>query len=180
MFVAVNELSLNRQIETIYADHHGWLLSWLRRRLNDSCTAADVAQDTFLRLLASRDALLGIQEPRAYLTTTAKRLLIDRSRRHVIEQAYLDELASMAAELPGQPSPDEILQAMEALRQISIALQGVTVRAREAFLKHYLDGQTHAAIAASMGVSKRMVQKYLVQALLKCRAQCPAMTEHGV
>lgn len=173
------EFALQQRIELWYADHHGWLQTWLRRKLGNAFDAADIAHDTFVRIIASRDVLLGIGEPRAYLTTTAKRLLVDRSRRQVISQAYLDTLALIAQDLPGHPSPDEALMAVQALEQIDAALQGATPRVREAFLRHYLDEQTHAAIAADMGVSKRMVQKYLVQALLHCRANCPAMAERN-
>ncbi len=34
----------------------------------------------------------------------------------------------------------------------------------------YLDGMAHAEIAAQLQVSTKMVQKYLVQALLHCHA----------
>ncbi|SAI13402.1 heme uptake regulator [Bordetella ansorpii] len=177
--VASNPLSYPQQVETLYADHHGWLQRWLRHKLGDAHHAADLAQDTFVRIMASRDALLGIREPRAYLTSTAKWLLVDRARRHAIEQAYLAELALVAETLPCHPSPDEILMAVQALEQIGAALDTVAPRMREAFLRHYLDGQTHADIAAGLGVSKRMVQKYLVQVLLQCRALCPALGEHA-
>lgn len=169
------EFALQQEIHALYSDHHGWLYAWLRRKLGCSHNAADVAHDTFVRIIASRDALLGIQEPRAYLTTTAKRLLVDRARRQLIEQAYLAEAALVAETLPGYPSPEETLKALQALEQICAALAGVSARAREAFLLHYLDQQTHAAIAQHLAVSTRMVQKYLVQALLQCRACCPAM-----
>lgn len=164
-------------VEGIYANHHSWLKDWLRQRLGCAHRAADVAHDTFLRIMTSRDLLLGMQEPRAYLTTTAKRLIIDQARRRLIEQTYLTEMA-LVAETFGYPSPDEILMAVQALEQISAALDGAPIRVREAFLRHYLEEQPHAVIAAGMQVSKRMVQKYLVQALLRCRAHCPAMIEH--
>ena len=32
--------------ERLYLEHHGWLLGWLRRRLECSETAADLAHDT--------------------------------------------------------------------------------------------------------------------------------------
>ncbi len=155
-----------QSLHALYASHHGWLFGWLRRRLGCAHNAADVAQDTFMRILASRDALLGLREPRAYLTTTASRLLIDRARREALERAYLAELALAALDLPSAPSPE---QTLATLQQIAEALERVPARPREAFLMHYLDGQTHAAIAAHFGVSTRMVQKYLVQALLQCR-----------
>ncbi|MBR8653596.1 sigma-70 family RNA polymerase sigma factor [Achromobacter sp. Marseille-Q0513] len=177
--MSIAEFAQREQVAILYADHHRWLQTWLRRRLGDSCAAADVAHDTFLRIIVSRDALLGLREPRAYLATTAKRLLVDRSRRQLIEQAYLQELALAAQSHPGFPSPDEILMAVQALEQIDAALQGLAARPREAFLRHYLEEQTQAAIALDLGVSKRMVQKYLAQALLHCRGYCPAVQEHG-
>lgn len=162
------EFSLKQEVHALYSHHHGWLYSWLRKKLGCSHNAADVAHDTFLRIIASRDTLLGIQEPRAYLTTTAKRLLVDRARRKLIEQSYLAELALAAGTMAGHPSPEDILVAVQALEQISAALQGVSAKAREAFLLHYLDGQTHAFIASHLGVSTKMVQKYLIQSLTRC------------
>jgi len=156
-------------VEDLYVDHHGWLQDWLRRKLGCAHHAADVAQDTFVRILASRDALLGMHEPRAYLTTTAKRLLIDRARRQRLEQAYLAGLAqSLASSHPDHPSPEDILVALQALEHIALALEGLTAKARQAFLLHYLDGQTHAEVARHLGVSTKMVQKYLIRALAHC------------
>lgn len=157
----------HREMHALYSDHHGWLYAWLRRKLGCAHNAADVAQDTFVRILASRDALLGMREPRAYLTTTAKRLLVDRARRDALEQAYLAELVIDAETMADIPSPERLLEIVQALEQISEALQGVSDKAREAFLMHYLDGQTHTAVASHLGVSTRMVQKYLVQALAR-------------
>ncbi|SOE36754.1 RNA polymerase sigma-70 factor, ECF subfamily [Delftia acidovorans] len=176
--VSSTESALQQRMAALYADHHGWLRGWLRRRVGNAFDAADVAHDTFVRILASRDALLGMAEPRAYLTTTARRLLVDRARRQAMAQAYLDELALVAQSLPGYPAPEEILMAVQALEQIDAALQGLAERPREAFLRHYLDEQPQAEIAQGLGVSTRMVQKYLVQALLHCRAHCPAVAEH--
>jgi RNA polymerase sigma factor (sigma-70 family) len=158
-----------QDIYTLYSSHHGWLFGWLRKKLGCAHNAADIAQDTFLRIIASRDALIGIQEPRAYLTATAKRLMLDRMRRQLIEQAYLAELAVAAENIASYPDPQEIMLAVEALEQIGNALQAVSDKARNAFLLHYLDGQTYAVVATRLGVSTRMVQKYLVQALVKCR-----------
>lgn len=166
------ESGVRRQMHLLYRDHHSWLFSWLRRRIGCSHHAADVAHDTFERLMTSRDALLGqclpIEEPRAYLTTTAKRLLVDRARREQLERAYLAELELQAQTLPQYPSPEQLLVAVQALDQICQVLAGVSAKARAAFLLHYLEGQTHAAVAGHLGVSTKMVQKYLMQVLLHC------------
>ena len=162
------ESALQQQAHALYREHHAWLFGWLRKKLGCADNAADVAHDTFLRIIVSRDALCAMREPRAYLTSTAKHLMLDRARRQRIEQAYLAELALLANGLEGFPSPEQILVAVQALERISTALHGLQHKPREAFLLHYLDGQTHAAIASQFNVSTRMVQKYLAQALLHC------------
>jgi RNA polymerase sigma-70 factor (ECF subfamily) len=168
---------LQQQVHNLYSDHHGWLLGWLRNKLGCAHHAADVTHDTFVRIIASRDALLGMREPRAYLTTTAQRLMLDRARRRQVEQAYLAELTLLMDDGRCAPSPEETLMALQALAQIGAALAGLPTRAGQAFLLHYLDQRSHADVAAQLGVSVRMVQKYLVQALLQCRAACPALAE---
>jgi RNA polymerase sigma-70 factor (ECF subfamily) len=167
MQMAATDTLLQHRFHDLYADHHGWLVHWLRRRLGCAHGAADLAHDTFLRVLGSGE-LSGLREPRAYLTTTANRLLIDRARRQRIEQAYLAELALTTERLGSHPSPEQIFAAVEALDQICVALDGLADKPRQAFLLHYLDGETHAAIAARLGVSTKMIQKYLVKALVHC------------
>ena len=165
--MAAGETAAQQQVRMLYCDHHGWLFAWLRRKLGCGHHAADVAQDTFVRILGSRDALLGLREPRAYLVTTAKRLLIDEARRARIEAAYLQELAQTCAQAHA-PSAEDIMATVQALMQIGAVLDGLSDRVRQAFLLCYLEGHTHAQAALQLGVSVRMVQKYLVQALAHC------------
>lgn len=157
----------------LYSSHHGWLFGCLRKKLGCSHHAADVAQDTFLRILASRDALLCMEQPRAYLTTTAKRLMLDQARRQAVEQAYLAELALQLEQGGVHPDPEQLLLAIEALDQIGAALAAASDKVRQAFVLHYLDDLSHTEIAETLGVSTRMVRKYLVQALVQCQLVQP-------
>lgn len=168
--MSAGEHALQSEVHVLYSDHHAWLYGWLRRKLGCPHRAADVAQNTFLRVLAARDALLGVEQPRAWLTTTATRLIVDEQRRRRIEQAYLAELATWAQEYEGYPSPEQTLIALRALEQLSAVLEGVSIKARTAFVRHYLDGETLATVAGELSVSTKMVQKYLAQVLLHCRS----------
>lgn len=159
----------SEQVEGLYSDHHGWLRGWLRKKLGCAEQAADIAQDTFVRILTAHGALLGLKEPRAYLTTTAKHLLIDRARRARIEETYLHELSLIAELMDGAPPPESILMALEALDQFSRALQHLPAKGAQAFLLHYMEQQSQAEVAAQLDISVRMVQKYLAQALLSCQ-----------
>ncbi|WP_293778725.1 sigma-70 family RNA polymerase sigma factor [uncultured Oxalicibacterium sp.] len=166
--MAATDTALQEKMHDLYCEHQGWLFGWLRRKLGCAHQAADLTQDTFVRIIASRDALLAMREPRAYLTTTAKRLLVDQARHQLIETAYLEALQAFALHSDSSPSPERILQTVQALVEIDAVLERLSANARQAFLLHYLDGLTHAAIANQLGVSTRMIQKYLVQALAHC------------
>ena len=161
---------LQQALHRLYRDHHGWLFIWLRRKLGCAHNAADLAQDTFVRIIASRDALAAMREPRAYLATTAKRLIIDRSRRRQLEEAYLHELTLTAAVLAeaGFRSPAQIHETLEALEQIAFVLEGLSEKAHQIFLMYFLEDCNQAEIARRQGISERMVRKYLTQALAHC------------
>ena len=151
----------------LYLEHHGWLLSWLRYKLGSAHLAADVAHDTFVRVLATRTGA-GIVQPRAYLRTIAHGLAVNYWRRQDIERAYLDLLATMPPDLA--PSPEERTLVLEALHQADAMLARLSAKARRAFLLHQVDGCTYAEIAVELGVSDRMVRKYMAQAMLACLA----------
>lgn len=161
-------------IGLLYSDHHGWLFGWLRRRLGCPHNAADVAHDTFTRILATRDSL-GVREPRAFLATIARRLLIDRARRWRIEQAYLDELLQMSEDLEGFPSAEQVAVAVEALEQLARALAGLPAGPRGALLLRQLEGYTHQQIAEHFEVSTKTVQTWLIKAMVHCHG---AFSEH--
>ena len=81
-------------VQALYEAHHSWLVARLRRKLGCAWDAADLAQNTFVRVPGTqRQQLQELLEPRAYLTTIAHRLLSNHLRRRQIERAYLDALA---------------------------------------------------------------------------------------
>ena len=159
----------SHQIETLYTNHHGWLQGWLRRKLGDAFLAADLSQDTFVRIL-SKETPLSIQEPRALLTTIANGLVINLWRRQRIEQAYLEELA----QLPEQtaPSPETRAIMIEALVELDRLLDGLPAKVREAFLFSQLDGLRQSEIAERIGVSLPTVKRYVARALEQCCFGC--------
>ncbi|MGA4635775.1 sigma-70 family RNA polymerase sigma factor [Pseudomonas solani] len=158
--------TLNRQIHTLYSDHHGWLHAWLSRRLGNAWDAADLAHDTFLRLLGRQVGRDFGSEPRALLTHIAKGLVIDRWRRQDIEQAYLESIAHLPE--PEAPSPETRLLILETLCRIEALLAEMPEKTRQAFLLSQLEGLGYAEIATRLGVSLASVKRYMREAFLAC------------
>ncbi|MEC5318112.1 sigma-70 family RNA polymerase sigma factor [Brenneria populi subsp. brevivirga] len=152
-------------LSLIFRSDYRWLTERLRRRIAYGCEAEDVASEAFLRL-ASLPDLASVQEPRAMLTTLAKRVLYENWRKRDLEKAYLTALAHKPEF--HHPSPEEQQLLMEALLTIDQALEGLSIKARQAFLYSQLDGLTYAEIARKLGVSSSMVRKYIAKALTNC------------
>lgn len=162
-------------LHRLYAEHHPWLQDWLRGRLGCAHDAADLAQDTFTRLLQAlaRGSLPDpqlLRQPRAFLATTARRLLIDEVRRREIERACLDALTHARAQEASVPSPEHVLVVAQQLCALAVLLDGLSDKARAAFLMYRLDGLRQAEIAEELGVSVSRVKQYVAQAMVHCDA----------
>ncbi|OUM28850.1 sigma-70 family RNA polymerase sigma factor [Pseudomonas putida] len=152
-------------IEQLYVEHHSWLQGWLRTRLHNATDAADLAHDTFLRILQRRQAPV-LLEPRAYLRTIARGLVIDLWRHRDIEQAWLETMAGLPE--AQMPSPEVSALAIEALIGIDRMLDALPERMRTIFLMAQLDGLPCPRIAEQLGVSLSTIERDLAKALRHC------------
>ena len=150
---------------SLYSDHHSWLQRWLNAKLGNASDAADLAQDTFTRILGRAD-LAGLHEPRAFLTTVAKGVLINWYQRQALERAYLDALAALPE--PTAISPEHRMLILETLHQIDAMLDALPPKVKQAFLMAQLDGMAYADIAAQLGMSLITIKRYMKQAFLQC------------
>lgn len=148
----------------LYEKHHSWLKDWLRKRLNCSEQAADLAQDTFVRVLTQRQTQM--REPRAYLSNIARGLMIDKYRRRVLEEAYLEALACAPERY--EISAQERLLLIESLIEIDQMLEGLGQRTREIFLLAQLDGLSYVAISHRLNLSLTTVKKHAARAMTHC------------
>lgn len=154
----------------LYKAHQPWLYRWIRGRTGSSELAADLAQDTFLRLLAHQPRQT-LQEPRAYLTTIAKGLMANWYRRQSLEQAYLESLAV----LPAQHVPSAEHQAIirEALVLIDAMLADLPPQVRRVFLLSQFEGLGYADIGKRLDLSLSTAKRHMKRALVGCLAHAP-------
>lgn len=157
---------LEQTLHTLYREHHSWLESWLRRRMNNAWDAADLSHDTFLRVLCNAQHIADLREPRAYLMTVGKRLLSNFYSRRSLELAYLDALAQLPDECA--PSPEQRWILLETLQTLDALLDGLPGLVRRAFLLSQLGGLCYRDIAERLEVSERTVKRYMAQAYEHC------------
>lgn len=162
------DLSAHGDIHGLYVEHHAWLKRWLWQRMGCRSDAADLTQDTFLRLFrpAVAPRASDLCQPRAYLATVARRLMLNLYRRRSVEQAWLHTLQQMPEQWAASAEEQYLIQ--EALQLIDSLLHGLPSVVRRAFLLSQLEGHSHAQIAMALGVTVRSVRRYLTQAMEHC------------
>ncbi|MCA1326102.1 sigma-70 family RNA polymerase sigma factor [Herbaspirillum sp. alder98] len=152
-------------IEVLYREHSSWLRNWLRAKLGNAWDAADLAHDTYLRLL-NNGTQPAAADSRRYLTQVANGLVIDLFRRRGIESAYLDALALLPQ--AQVPSEEARAQAIEALMELDRILGDLPPKVRRAFLMCKMDEMSYRDIAQALAVSVSSVEKYIATALGAC------------
>lgn len=153
-----------------FQENYEQLLRFLTRKLNgDSQRAADVVQDTYLRLAKTPDTDDEIDNPRAYIYRVAGNLAIDqiRSDRRLSARHDGDEGALEISD--PKPGPEKIYLSREQIMLLDRALKELPDNARAALLMFRVEGMSHTEIADKLGVSNSMVAKYIGRALRHCR-----------
>ncbi|OUY08310.1 sigma-70 family RNA polymerase sigma factor [Acinetobacter populi] len=161
----MNSAQINQQILHLYQQHHSWIYTWLYRKLGNSSDAADLAQDTFVRVLA-RQQDFELQQPRAYLTKIAKGLMINWIQHKNIERAYLEVLAEQP-ELE-HPSPEKNVLIIETLTEAVQLLSELPETVRLTFLYVQLEGLKHQQVADKLNISISTVKRHIQQAYIHC------------
>lgn len=148
------------------------LLNFLNRQVNDRDTAADLAQESFARVLAVQHAGRAVLDVRALLYRTARNLVIDQHRRAKLRRH--DDLDAIPEDLhppaPRHLQPEDALASRQTVRTYAAAIEALPPRCREAFVLHVFDELSHAQVAQRMGISVSMVEKHMVRGMVACKA----------
>lgn len=156
---------VQQQLHHLYNHHHGWLKAWLRKKLSCQHTAADLAHDTFVRLIVAGKPPLP-EQSRAYLTQIAKGLVIDLYRRQRLELAYQEWLLQLPP--VDAPSPEQQAIALQSLIQLDKVLDQLPAKVRETFILSRFEQLTYSQIADQLGISVAAVRKYMLKATQAC------------
>jgi RNA polymerase sigma factor (sigma-70 family) len=144
--------------------HFGRLEALLRRRGRTREEAEDLIQEAFLRVKAYCDEGGEVREPEAFLVRTVLNLARDvRAREH--RDLYVKERVEKLIIADHGPTPDEVLEAEDRLRQLRETLDAINPRTRQVFFMHRLDGMSYVQIADHFGVSVSAIEKHIARAM---------------
>ncbi|MNB59253.1 putative RNA polymerase sigma factor FecI [compost metagenome] len=148
-----------------FFEHYEELIGTWTRRLRNRAQAEDLAHDTFVRVLESDSA--AVQQPRAYLHQTARNIAVDgyrrEDRRGAMESQDIDHSESSIGD------PEHYMRAIQLADSIERALAELPINCRKIFVWQKIEGLTQAEIAERLGLSKNMVEKYMIRTLRHLR-----------
>lgn len=136
------------------------LMHFLRQNWRNASELDDLRQEVYARVLKAAGE--GIPEKaKPFLFTTARNLLIDRVLHERIVPfdaiADLDNL-EVASDAPG---PDRSAIARDELRKLTVALDRLPPRCREAVVMRRIEGLSRREIAERMGISENGVAQHI-------------------
>jgi len=163
-------------VSQLFREHNRVLVGYLTARLHSAQEAKEVAQEAYVRLLQ-------LQEPdrpsllRAYLFKTATNLAIDRLRHRRVRQRS-EEQAELFADLTtggDLDDPARLLLAREQAEQLLGYLQELPIKCQHVISLHRLQELPQHEVALRMGISERMVRRYVTYAMVYCRLRLDGM-----
>jgi RNA polymerase sigma factor (sigma-70 family) len=169
-------------VSQLFREHNRVLVAYLTTRLRSEQEAKEVAQEAYVRLLQ-------LQEPdrpsllRAYLFKTATNLAIDRLRHRRIqhrseEQPELfEDLNTARGELD---DPAKQLLAREQVDQLLGYLLELPIKCQHVINLHRLEGLPQHEVAVRVGISARMVRRYVTYAMVYCHLRLDGMAADQV
>jgi len=152
----------------LYREHFDHLRDYLTRRLDCPDAGRDAAQEIFLRLLL-KPPVEAMHNPRAFLLRSGRNLLIDLARLAKARPLLLP-IDDFQDSLPDPVAdPARIASARQQLLALAESIETLPPKCRQVFFLHRFDALTHNEIAAQMGISAKMVEKHLANAMLQLR-----------
>jgi RNA polymerase sigma factor (sigma-70 family) len=158
-----------RLVERLIAEQYASLVAYFGRRVRRPADVADLAQETYLRLLRAPDPD-SIRNPEGYLFTVARNLLREMAVLEGRQGQSIDlDLAQSEDALAFLPAFDADADSPRLQTRLREVLAQLSPKCRAAVMLQYQHGWTYQQIAQQLDVSPHMVKKYLAQGLAHCR-----------
>jgi RNA polymerase sigma-70 factor (ECF subfamily) len=162
--------------EEIFFRYHGRLVLFARKFTGDLTVAQDIVQDAFLTLWEKSESITILDSPKAYLFQAVRNKALNYNRHLQVRQSVREDLISKIATAEKMiysdfNDPFYSLLEQEMEQKIEILIDSMPEKCREVFKMSRHDHLKNKEIADKMGVSVKMIEKYISKALQILRTE---------
>jgi RNA polymerase sigma-70 factor (ECF subfamily) len=152
--------------EALFSRYRSRLYGFLLRRVGDS-VADDLFQETWLRVVRSRDRFDPRRRFSTWLFQIANNLARDRGRRLAVRSKARGELVDRAQR--AEPSPHRAAKPQEDRIDVAKRIEALPERQREVLLLRYYQQMSEREIAEVVGIPQGTVKSRLHTAIRTLR-----------
>ena len=129
----------NKDFEVFFRENFSSVYAFMKRYTGDDELAADLAQETFIRVYERRDEIVSVDYGKAFLYTVARHLYWNHCKHQQAKEHYFAQL--------------------ETMRILYTAIDRLSPQTRKVILLN-LEGKTNPEVAEELSISVNTV-KYL-------------------
>lgn len=154
---------MNKLLDKLFRRYNNELLAFATNQSNINI-AEDIVQESFLRLLQRSD-FATLENPRAYLFKIASNLSkniydYDQVRRRYQPDKTI-EIDEIAADIP---TVESTIAAQQQIEYFLFVINQLPEMVQHAFILNKLDGLSYPEVAATLDISEKSVQRYVLKA----------------
>lgn len=162
--------SYDIDVDTFAREHQAELLHFFRGRVSQTQDAADLAQESWSRLMRYRHGQTAVSL-RKLLFAIARNVLNNHWRWHALHRIEEPTDFATVDVASAAPSLERQWQARRHLDMLEATVAALPPKCRTVFLLSRVEGLSNAEVAQRCGISVKMVEKHLAKAIVQCRAQ---------
>lgn len=144
--------------------HEPALRAWLTRWRLQDLLVDDIVQEAYA-VLAARESVEDIRNPRSYLFQTARSIILMHLRRsRVVSIRAVEDMERIGAPAD-EPSPEQQVSDREELHQLARAIADLPDVARQALTLRVIDGLSQREVGERLGISENAAQKHIARSI---------------
>lgn len=166
---ATDGAGVDAAVDAVYRSYWAELCGYVRRTFGAGPPEPEeVAQGAFVRFatLARPDE---VANPRAFLYTCARNIVLDHQRHERVRERTAGDLALLIGDGPAEvPDSERVSSARQRLEIVEATVRAMRPHRRKVLVMHAIHGLNYSEIARRLGLSQTRVTQLFAAAVAEC------------
>lgn len=133
------------------------------RYLQSKSESEEIVQEVFFKVWLHRTRIKEDQPFAPYVVSIAKNLIFNKSRRRIVEEAYMQYLSSRPRSLSS--NTENSIRFSEVKKITDLFIEGLPLVRKEVFKLSRIENLSNKEIASQLKITERTVENHIYRAL---------------